>query len=163
MMFCLNNLSYFRLAQIPSSMPLDLTLSIFLFWCHDIQTKCGKVHHHENESWGTCETEYGECATCRRTSCHQAHFSKINNLNVSFLSHSSIKIVSQQKLILRSLSPKLVSGFFQWLVLWQTPNFHLSAMLTLSHTLSLCLSSCLPVSPSFRSCIKIMQVCILDY
>jgi hypothetical protein len=40
MMFCLNNLSYFRLAQIPSSMPLDLTLSIFLFWCHDIQTKC---------------------------------------------------------------------------------------------------------------------------
>jgi hypothetical protein len=39
MMFCLNNLSYFRLAQI-LSMPLDLTLSIFLFWCHDIQTKC---------------------------------------------------------------------------------------------------------------------------
>jgi hypothetical protein len=41
----------------------------------------------------------------------------IFNLYVSFLSHFSIKIVSQKMVILYSLSPKLVSGFFQQPVL----------------------------------------------
>ncbi len=97
---------------------------------------------------------YGECATCRRTNCHQAHFLKLFHLYVSFLSHSSIKIVSQKKVILPSLSQKLVSGFFQQPVLWRTP---MSVFLQSSHTctLSLCLSRCLPVSPSFHLHIKI--------
>jgi hypothetical protein len=63
------------------------------------------------------ETFYGECATCRHTNCHQAHSLKMFNLYVSFLSHSSIKIVYQKKVILASLSQKLVSGFFQLPVL----------------------------------------------
>jgi hypothetical protein len=41
----------------------------------------------------------------------------IFNLYVSFVSHFSIKIVSQKMVILSSLSPKLVCGFFQWQVL----------------------------------------------
>jgi hypothetical protein len=41
----------------------------------------------------------------------------IFDLYVSFLSHFSIKIVSQKMVILSSLSQKLVSGFFQLPVL----------------------------------------------
>jgi hypothetical protein len=104
--------------------------------------------------------KYGECATCRRTNGHQAHFLKMFNLNVSFLSHSSIKIVFQKKLILPDLSQKLV---FPTASFMTDANVHLSATLTLSHTLFLCLSLYLPVSPSFRLRIKITRVCILDY
>ncbi len=76
---------------------------------------------------------------------------KMFNLNVSFLSHSSIKIVSQKKLILPSLSQKLVSGFFQWPVLWRMPTSifpqrSFSRTLSFSVSLAVCLFPLLSVS-----------------
>ena len=87
----------------------------------------------------------------------------IHNLYVSFLSNFPIKIVSQKMVILSSLSQKLVSGFFPTVSFMTYAEILLSAMLPHSHTLFLCLSRCLPVSPSFRLSIKITRVCILDY
>ncbi len=84
-------------------------------------------------------------------------------LYVSFLSHFSIKIVSQKMLILSGLSQKLVTGFFPTVSFMTDAKFLLSAMLPHSHTLFLCLSLCLPVSPSFHLIINIARVCILDY
>ncbi len=84
-------------------------------------------------------------------------------LYVSFLSHVSIKIVSQKMVILSSLSQKLVNGFFPMVSFMTDAKILLSAMLPHSHTLFLCLSRCLTVSPSFRSSINITRVCILDY
>jgi hypothetical protein len=79
----------------------------------------------------------------------------IFNLYVSFLSHFSIKIVSQKMVILSSLSQKLVSGFFPMVSFMTDAKILLSAMLPHSHSLFLCLSRCLPISPSFRSSINI--------
>jgi hypothetical protein len=84
-------------------------------------------------------------------------------LYVSFLTHFSIKIVSQKMVILSGLSQKLVTGFFPTLSFTTDAKLLLPATLPHSHTLFLCLSRCLPVSPSFRSNINITQVCILDY
>ncbi len=84
-------------------------------------------------------------------------------LYVSFQPHFSIKIVSQKMVILSSLSQKLVSGFFPMVSFMTDAKILLSAMLPHSHSLFLCLSRCLPVSPSFRSSINIARVCILDY
>ncbi len=84
-------------------------------------------------------------------------------LYVSFLSHFSIKIVSQKMVILYSLSPKLVSGFFPSVSFMTDAKILLSAMLPHSHSLFLCLSPCLPISPSFCLSINIVRVCILDY
>ncbi len=87
----------------------------------------------------------------------------IFNLYVSFLSHFSIKIVSQKMVILSTLSQKLVSGFFPTVSFMTDAMILLSAMLPHSHTLFLCLSHCLPISPSFHSSLNIARVCILDY
>jgi len=57
--------------------------------------------------------------------------------------------------ILSSLSQKLVSGIFPMVSFMNAP--------TLALSLFLCLSRCLPVSPSFRLSINITRVCILDY
>ncbi len=76
-------------------------------------------------------------------------------LYVSFLSHFSIKIVSQKMVILSSLSQKLVTGFFPMVSFMTDAKILLSAMLPHSHTLFLHLSCCLPVSPSFRLSINI--------
>ncbi len=84
-------------------------------------------------------------------------------LYVSFLSHFSIKIVSQKMVILSSLSQKLVSGFFPTDSFMTDAKILLSATLPHSHSSFLCLSCCLPISPSFRSSINIVWVCILDY
>ncbi len=81
-------------------------------------------------------------------------------LYLSFLSHISIKIVSQKMVILSSLSQKLVSGFFPMVSFMKDAKILLSQC---SHSLSLSLSRCLPVSPSFRSGINITRVGILDY
>ncbi len=98
------------------------------------------------------DSSYGECATCRCTNCHQAHFLKMFNLYVSFLSHSSTKIVSQKKVILANLSQKLVSGFFQRPVLWWMP---MSVFLQRSHTRALSFS----VSPAV--CLfPLLSVCV---
>jgi hypothetical protein len=84
-------------------------------------------------------------------------------LYVSFQSHFSIKIVSQKMVILSILSQKLVTGFFPTVSFMTDAKILLSAMLPHSHTLFLCLSRCLPVSPSFCLSINIMRVCIIDY
>ncbi len=82
-------------------------------------------------------------------------------LYVSFLSHFSIKIVCRKMVILSSLSQKLVTGFFPLVNFMTDAKILLSATLPHSHTLFLCLSHCLPVSPSFRPSINIMRVCNL--
>ena len=84
-------------------------------------------------------------------------------LYVSFLSHFSIKIVSQKMVILSSLSQKLVSGVFPTGSFMTDAKILLSATLPHSHSLFLCLSRCLPVSPSFHLSIKITRVCISNY
>ncbi len=105
---------------------------------------------------------YGECTTSRRTNCPQTFCEKIFYLYVSFLSLSSIKIVSQKLAILHGLSQKLVTGFFPT-VSFMTDAKFLPATLPHSHTLFLCLSRCLPVSSYFRSSINTARVCISDY
>ncbi len=82
---------------------------------------------------------------------------------VNFLSHFSIKIVSQKMVILSSLSQKLVSGFFPTVSFMTDAKILLSATLPHLHSLFLFLSCCLPVSPSFRLSINITRVGILDY
>ncbi len=84
-------------------------------------------------------------------------------LYVSFLSHFSIKIVSQKMVILSSLSKKLISGFFPMVSFMTVAKILLSITLPHLHYLFLCLSCCLPISPSFSSSINIVRVCILDY
>jgi len=79
-------------------------------------------------------------------------------LYVSFLSHFSIKIVSQKMVILSSLSQKLVSEFFPMVSFMTDAKILLSASLSHSHSLFLCLSHHLPISPSFRSSINIAAV-----
>jgi hypothetical protein len=103
---------------------------------------------------------YGECTTSRRTNCPQTFCEKIFYLYVSFLSLFTIKIVSQKLVILHGLSQKLVTGFFPMVSFMTDAEFLFSATLPHSHILFLCLSRCLPVSPSFRSSINIAQVCI---
>jgi hypothetical protein len=70
-------------------------------------------------------------------------------LYVSFLSHFSIKIVSQKMVILSSLSQKLVSGFFPTVSFMTDAKILLSAMLPHSHSLSLSLLlfACFPFFP----------------
>jgi hypothetical protein len=68
-------------------------------------------------------------------------------LYVSFLSHFSIKIVSQKMVILSSLSQKLVSGVFpnsQFYDRRQDPSFRNAPTLALSLYLSLPLFACFP-------------------
>jgi hypothetical protein len=90
-------------------------------------------------------------------------FENIFYLYGTFLSHFSIKIVSQKMVILSSLSQKLVSEFFPTVSFMTDAKILLSATLPHSHSLFFCLSCHLPISPSFRSSINIMRVCILDY
>jgi hypothetical protein len=69
---------------------------------------------------------------------------KIFYLYVSFLSHFSIKIVSQKMVILSGLSQKLVTGFFpngQFYDRRQVPSFDNAP--TLAHSLSVSLAVCL--------------------
>jgi hypothetical protein len=106
---------------------------------------------------------YMESVTSRHTNCRQMFCEKIFYLYVSFLSHFSIKIVSQKLVNLHSLSQKLVTGFFPMVSFMTDAKFLLSTTLPHLHSLFLCLSRCLPVSPSFRSSVNIVRVCILDY
>ena len=68
-------------------------------------------------------------------------------LYVSFLSHFFIKIVSQKMVILSSLSPKLVTGFFPMVSFMTDAKICLSAMLPHSLSLSLSLLACFPFFP----------------
>ncbi len=92
---------------------------------------------------------YGECVTCCRTNCHQAHSLKMFNLYVSFLSHSSIKIVSQKKVILLTLSQNLPVGFSngQFYDGRQRPSFCNAHTLAHSLSPSLSLFACFPFFP----------------
>jgi len=84
-----------------------------------------------------------------RTNCHQAHFLKMLNLYVSFLSHSSIQIVSQKKVILPSLSQNWSVGFSkgQFYDRCQRPSFCNAYTLALTLSLSLSLFACFPFFP----------------
>jgi hypothetical protein len=71
-------------------------------------------------------------------------------LYVSFLSHFSIKIVSQKMVILSGLSQKLVTGFFpnsQFYDRRQVPSFRNAPTLAHSLSLSLSLFACFPFFP----------------
>jgi hypothetical protein len=131
--------------------PIKFVFNIFISLFIIIDNKTNKTNKRKwcssfKIQQQVLDSSYGECATCHCTNCHQAHFLKMFNLYVSFLFHSSIKIVSQKKVILVNLSQKLVSGFFQWPVFMMDANVCLSATLTHSRSLFLCLSCCLPVS-----------------
>ncbi len=119
-----NNIKYFTNVYYPETIQSDfrylLSCNILHFnQCNSsiLRLKClHRLPHFNQTTWSLnlilpAWHFYGECTTSRCTNCPQTFYEKIFYLYVSFLSLSTIKIVSQKLVILHGLSQKLVTGF----------------------------------------------------